>query len=81
MEATARLQKELREIRETLQHLIRQQQQQSQPKSGYLRHVEAARYLGFGREKLRRLNIAGKGPEREPDGRYKISKLDEFRFS
>jgi hypothetical protein len=45
------------------------------------RRHEAAQYLGISREKLRQLNLAGKGPPRTEDGRYLYEGLDNFNMS
>ena len=49
-------------------------------RKGFAKHGEAASYLGISREKLRQLNLAGRGPRRTEDGRYRYEDLDSFNL-
>jgi hypothetical protein len=75
--SSAKIEARLAKLEEALQRVARQRPH----RKGFAKHCDAAAYLGISREKLRRLNVAGKGPPRTEDGRYPYEGLDSYKIT
>ena len=74
MDTSETIEARLRRLEQSFRHIATRHK-------GFAKHGQAAAYLGISRETLRQLNLAGKGPPRTEDGRYRFSDLDNFNMS